>query len=507
MARTPKEQSKTPDPTETDFADHLFKLLLSIGVLFLIGYFFSRGGNFETTPPEPVPLVDARTGSDTRNKLCGQTNPSGRPIPIQMVYSEDKRPWIEYAAGQFSQRCPNIQVKLTAMEDFTAISELLDGSLSPTIWAPTDELSLRLLQHRAQMSGKTTDWRFEVQHELVQSPQVLLMWQDRLDLLSHVLREQPSDEGTWVRSICAGIPRDPVVSGLSPEQMTPGTWLDLYSSLLPPPVAETSRKPRVVARGVRPLSEDRLPLLDEVTKWGQVKIGHAMPTRFVAGLSALYLLSYDYVLKPSDRDSMTQLDGQLPARSQKDLAIQSHLAQAYATGFVAQRDILHRWLRRCEAGLDSDPRSVETLTESLFEAGPSRYDAILTQEQLTMRFLDKLDATAGSLKKLVVVYPKPTLIARHPAVRFPASTEQSEAADRWLGFLLSIEMQHKAIELGFRPGAPGVSIRDYVVEQNRFLRLRRFGILPQPVLHEAPRPDGRRLWELMELWGEATGRN
>lgn len=495
-----RSSKKSSAFTTTNLSGQLAKLLGSVCGLLLLGYFFKVGGNFAKTEPEPPLLMDARVGSDAQLRLCGPSSPSGRAVPIQMVYSEDKRPWIEFVAARFSQRCPNIQLKLIAMEDLAASTAILAGELSPTLWAPTDELALGLFQYRAAEAGKATAWHIEEKRELVRSPQVLLIWQDRLRVLSRVLRELPRDEGDWVRSLCAGIPREPVVSGMRPEQMVPGTWLDLYSPLLAPTIDSTSPKRPGHARGVWPIRSELPSLAEDVASWGQVKIVHAIPTRFLGGLSSLYLLSYDYVLKPSERNALAQ-------SAIQPQALTSRLAQAYTSGFVDKKDALRRWLHRCEAGLDTEMRSVDALTESLFSAGPARYDAIVTYEHLTMPFLDKLDAAAGSLKKLVMVYPTPTLVANHPAVRFGANPEQQEAAERWLAFLLSAEMQHKAIEFGFRPGDSTISIRNYLVEQNRFLRLRRFGILPEPVFHEAPRPDGKLLQELMELWGEATGRH
>lgn len=503
MPRSSHTQNDPHEPLGPELWEKVAKLTLSVSALLLIGYFLSRGGNFAQSKQTPAVLVDSRASAQLSQRFCGVAEPSGRAVPIEMVYSEDKREWIEYAAARFAKLCPNIQVKLRAMEDFSALAAMLDGELHPTIWAPTDELSLRYFQYQAERQKRADGWQIIRRQELVRSPQVLLIWQDRLDVLSSVLREQPSEEGTWVRSMCAGIPRNPAPGSLPREQMVPGRWLELAEPLLMTPAAGAVRRGQ--SPRVRPVGSEFLPEAAEIEKWGQVKIGHAIPTRFVAGLSAVFLLSYDYVLQPADREALAPSQ---PLASPDQVAAQTdRLTRAYATRFSDEKDSLRRWLKRCEAGLESEVRPVKELTEGLFAAGPSRYDAVVTYENLTMRFLDKLDATAGSLKKLAVVYPNPTLVAHHPAVQFAAAPAQSDAADKWLSFLLSTEMQHKAIEWGFRPGNPKVSIREYGVEQNRFLRLRRFGILPEPVFHEAPRPDGRLLAELIELWGEATGRN
>jgi ABC-type sulfate transport system substrate-binding protein len=107
----------------------------------------------------------------------------------------------------------------------------------------------------------------------------------------------------------------------------------------------------------------------------------------------------------------------------------------------------------------------------------------------------------------VIIYPEPMLVARHPAVLFTKNPEEQAAARRWIHFLLSKEMQEKAIDFGFRPANPDVSIRAYNVEQNRFLRLRRYGVLVQSRWVEAPRADGSLVQDLIALWGEVTGRN
>ena len=139
----------------------------------------------------PAILVDSRASTQLPQRFCGVAEPSGRAVPIEMVYSEDKREWIEHAAARFAKLCPNIQVKLRAMEDFSALSAMLDGELHPTIWAPTDELSLRYFQYQAERQKRADGWQIIRRQELVRSPQVLLIWQDRLDVLSSVLREQP----------------------------------------------------------------------------------------------------------------------------------------------------------------------------------------------------------------------------------------------------------------------------------------------------------------------------
>lgn len=503
MARKSPSATRLAPAAEKNLGRELFRLLLALCCLFLIGYFFSRAGNFATKRSEQSLLIDFKPATDSNLNLCGLPAQNGRAVIVQMVYSKDKQSWIEFAASRFAALCPNIQVKVTAMEDLEAVSAMLAGEISPALWAPIDDMAIGYLQHRAKSQPDPAKWSITERHSLAQSPLVLLIWQDRLQVLANFLREEPSQEGQWVRSMCAGIPRDPALTGITQEQMVPGSWLDLHAPLLAP----APKKGRGTVPAVRPAGTGVLPGAEEIQKWGRVKIGHAMPTRYLGGLAALYLLSYDYILPPADRSGRMEpdLDVQEEAENHKEPG--NPATQAFAAGFTEKKQALQRWLRRCEAGLEPEPRSLAEVTESMFADGPSRHDAVVTYEHLSLPFLDKLDSTAGKLKKMVIVYPKPTLLARHPAVLFSAPPEQQEAARRWLAFLLSKPMQQSAIERGLRPANPEVSIHEYAVVQNRFLHLRRFGILPRPQLQEAPLPEGSQLEKLMELWGQATGRN
>jgi hypothetical protein len=486
----------------------ILKLLALLAVLFALLYFLRRGGNFVPQDPPPATLVDTHLGGAKGIELCGAASLGMRPLPIEMVYSEDLRSWIEPALDKFARACPNIQVRLTAMPDIEAADAILAGRVQPTIWAATDDLSLLYLEHRWTHRGDELPFSRRDRMELVHSPLVALIWQDRLRLLTALLRGTQSEEGRWTRSLCAGIARDPDLTGLPQENLLPGTWSAWYEPMLAA-LAPVSVVP--VRRGKRlppplpppppppaPRSEP-LPTLDQVRAWGRVKLGHTSPTRDSAGLAALYLLSYDYLLPPKSAPAAS--DG--GARDEKSPSSAASFEDAYSAGRIA----LRKWLRRCEGGLDLPPRSARQLTANLFNVGPSLYDGVITYEHLALPYLDRVDTHAAALGRLAVVYPEPTLMARHPAVMFRASPEKKEAAERWLKYLLSKPMQQAAVDSGFRPVSPEVTLRGYDAETNAFLRLRRYGVVIQPTLAEAPRISGKTVQSLIELWGEVTGRN
>lgn len=481
----------------------ILKILVIAGVFVALGYFFKHGGNFAKNLPERSQLLDEHLTDARRQMRCGLPSKDGRAIPISMVYSDDMRAWVELAVDRFSAVCPSIQIKLTALPDIEAADDILEGRLSPTVWAPTDEFALRYLDHRLKQRGQKTPFRIVDAKELVFSPIVSLIWQDQLRVLTKILAEERSPEGQWMRTLCSQIPREPVTVGVAIEDMVPGNWLSWYAPLA---VAVVNKKGIQIP--VPLVTDEPIPGAEALRAWGRVKIAHAKPTRDSAGLSTLYLMAYDYVLPPAERVVRSPHKDEEPAPAdEEERYTQGILAHRLETALEQKKSALRTWLRRCEAGLDATPKTSLALTTAMFNTGPSLYDSVITYEHLALPYLDRVDSHAAAMRKLVIVYPEPTLIARHPAVLFSATPQQQEAAQRWLQFLLSKQIQEKAIEAGFRPVNPDVTIRGYNVEQNRFLRLRRYGVMVEPRLVEAPRTDGGLLQELIALWGEVTGRN
>lgn len=461
---------KAAPPQAPSVLSGVLHLLVVLGVLVAIGYFLRHGGNFGQQAPRHGQMVDDHLNSTQAAEFCGRASDAGRAIPIEMVYSDDKRPWMEFATNRFSRLCPNVQVKLTALADIDAANAIFSGQVKPTVWSPTDELSLRYLEHRFSQDGAPVPFQIADRRELVQSPLVVLIWQERQRVLKRILEQEPSPEGQWMRALCPLIAREPELKGVPIEHMRPGAWGTWFAAAQGGGAASTEGEP--------------LPTLDEIRRWGQVKIGHSIPTRDSAGLGALFLMSYDYLLPPAERARGT-----------------------FEAAFASRKAALQRWLRRCEAGLDAPARNARTLTDALFDLGPALHDGVITYEHLALPYLDRVEANAGALRKLVIYYPEPMLLARHPAVLFADRPERQEVASRWLRFLVSPPMQEAAIRWGFRPVNPQVTLRGYNVEQNRFLRLRRYGVLIQPSFVEAPRISGRLVQELIAAWADVTGRN
>lgn len=490
------------DPSNKDLAIEVLKVVTALLLLTWIGFAFSYGGDHVDTLPQDSHPLSVHPDSDEHKDICGAPSPSGRAVALEMIYSDEKRDWLELASDRFSHLCPHLQVKLRAMNDIEAADAIAGGQLQPTVWAPTDELALKYLEHRAKQRPGAQPLAGVEKTDLVQSPLVMLFFQDRLRVLSAALRQGRSDDGIWMNTLCSGIPREPDPTPMPLEKMVPGTWAELYA-----PLSQPGAPRRAPAPEWRRFRDEPFPSLAEIEKWGRVKVGHAPPPSDSAGLAALYLLALDYTVNPAQRTPaqpslMPEAEGSEPPPPPPE----QELGESFAKAFPEKKEALRKWLRRCEAGLPPAPRRAQALTASLFNTGASLYDGVVTYEHLALPFLERVDKSATAMNKLVVIYPQPALSARHPAVLLTATVEQRDAARRWLRFLLSKEMQEKAIELGFRSIHTEVTVRNHRVDQNRFLRLRRHVMTREPLGLEAPRIDGSVVQELLALWSEATGR-
>ncbi|MDC0667988.1 substrate-binding domain-containing protein [Nannocystis radixulma] len=494
----PQDVPETPETARWLLLREVVRLAAVLGVIGLTAYGVCSINNPRAEVPPGFVLLAPPPADNAPQDDCGPVS-GGRPTVVEMLYSEEKRAWIEHAADLFARRCPNIQVKLTAMGDFAAADVILSGAAAPTVWAPTDELVLASLASR--WSGRSSEplLAADAPASLVQSPLVLLLWDDRKRVFEAIRERTAEQTGPWSQLMCAGIPRDPALETVVLADRVPGSWSAWYDEAVRAPERPAEAAP-APATSTPPGKRDDLsapktaakaetaapfPSLAEIAGWGRVKIGHSSPTDSVAGLAALHLMAHDHLVAPS------------PAGE----------AEFFAA-FDGHKDELRRWLARCEGGLDNDPPSARALTDAMFHVGPTRYDGVATYEHVVFPVLDSLADNSDVMEGMTVVYPTPTLVTRHPAVLLAGSTDESRAAARsWLAFLRGDEMQRRAIEFGFRPADATAAIREHRDDANPFLRHRRYGVEFTRPLVEAPRLDGARVDQLLETWREATGRN
>jgi hypothetical protein len=481
------------------------------------GYYLWRGGSVGVEVADPPPLVDVRGLTDTNRAVCGTPTADGSPVIVSMLYSQDKRAWVEDAAERFSHRCPNIQIKLTPTGDIEAADAILNGELDATLWAPADDLVLRYLDELWKERSGEVLFDLEDQLSLARSPLVVLAWEDRLRVLEAMPDSRRNGEGVWMEVLCALVPRDPGTTEIAIEDMVPGNWIDLYGERTPPPPPPIRRAGAATKKAAprKAAYQQAFPTQEELKRWGRVKFVHTAPRRSASGLEALYLMAYDYALPPGERIAPEgdDTDRRSSAASGKEGGIRGgeRFREAFEQAFNERKELMRRWLRRCEAGLESPPRSAALLTDAFFDVGSSRYDGVVTYEHLTFEILRQIDEHSKELRNVRVLYPQPTIVNQHPVVLLrpddEARGDQLVAARKWIDFLRSKEMQLKAIEYGFRPSIQEVSIDTFDQDTNPFLHLRRYGVDFEQVIEEPPRLSGHVIHELIDIWEDATGRN
>ncbi len=168
--------------------------------------------------------------------------------------------------------------------------------------------------------------------------------------------------------------------------------------------------------------------------WGRFKFGHTEPSRSNSGLLTLVLMAYEF------------------AGKERGLTLED----------VAQQRFLE-WLRSFEQAVarpgGSLTHSTGTLMREMVLRGPSQYDCLLVYENLAIDYLAVRPRHWGELH---VDYPEPNIWNEHPyyILDVPWSTQaQRAAAADFLAFLMSEPIQRRALEHGFRPGNPDISVR------------------------------------------------
>lgn len=164
---------------------------------------------------------------------------------VLMVYSTEKKEWIEASAAGFQKEHPEIKLTLIGKGSFDSAQAILEGKDKPTIWSPADSLALRLMEADWKTQYGTELFALEgddAPQPLVLTPLVFAVWEDR----AQALLASAGGHMSW-KSIQAA-------------------------------VSTTEGWPKVGGKA----------------EWGFVRLGHTDPTRSNSGLQALYSMSLEY---------------------------------------------------------------------------------------------------------------------------------------------------------------------------------------------------------------------
>ncbi len=213
----------------------------------------------------------------------------------------------------------------------------------------------------------------------------------------------------------------------------------------------------------------------QTTKWGQVKFGHTSPLRSNSGAQALILMAYGYHNKATD----------LTAADVSDPKFQS-------------------WLKDMERAVLDFGASTGTFMTSMVQFGPSKYDVVLVYENLAIEHITAAQSRWG--QRLKVFYPPATMFSDHPYAILgdPLTTpDQRAAAERFRAFLRSRPIQELALEYGFRPADPSVSVVTGDVN-NPFNTYAAFGVQVD-IAEQVATPSGETVAALLDLWRREIG--
>jgi Bacterial extracellular solute-binding protein len=209
--------------------------------------------------------------------------------------------------------------------------------------------------------------------------------------------------------------------------------------------------------------------------WGFVKLGHTNPTRSNSGLQALILIAYEFQNKRSGLEVRDVLD-----------------------------EKFQDFLKTIEKGVPKFGDSSGSFMEEMVLYGPSKYDVVVTYENLAIQHIPNAQGRWGNLR---VFYPPQTMWSSHPVAVLKGdwvSAEQRSAARTLIAFLRDKPEQQRALALGFRPANPEVPV---VAKDGSgpFKNAEAFGVRSDlgSVVEPPPAPVIRNL---MELWSRQNGR-
>jgi ABC-type glycerol-3-phosphate transport system substrate-binding protein len=195
------------------------------------------------------PKSDA-TGATLAPDAGATKGDAGGRIHVSMLYSPEKKEWIEEAAVSFRKEHPEIKLNLVSRGAISAGEAIVEEKEAPTIFSPADTMILNMTAADWKAKGRGDLFALEGEDapaSLVTSPLVWVAWQDRADILLKASKG-------------------------------PISWTTLHKAIA---------------------SSQGWSAIGGEPAWGFAKLGQTDPTLTSSGLFALYLMTLEYYGKPS----------------------------------------------------------------------------------------------------------------------------------------------------------------------------------------------------------------
>lgn len=208
-------------------------------------------------------------------------------------------------------------------------------------------------------------------------------------------------------------------------------------------------------------------------EWGLFKFGHTHPNQSNSGLMALLLMTYDYHQKYKG----------LSVRDVVDVAFQ-------------------KWLQNTEQAVTGLSNSTGNMMKEMVLKGPSSYDVLFVYESVAIDYLKNAE---GRWDRLRIVYPDRNIWNDNPyyIIGSPWSTpSHRQAAELFLDFLLTPQIQAGALRHGFRPGNPSVPVKD---PGSPFVKYAEYG-LKVDLASACEPPAAEVVHNLLVSWQRSQGR-
>ena len=151
--------------------------------------------------------------------------------------------------------------------------------------------------------------------------------------------------------------------------------------------------------------------------WGKLKLVHSNPMKSSSGLLTLGLILAEY-----------RRDGHMGAETDN-------------AGYM-------NLMKGIEGCVVEAPDTTSLTTKAFTEGGPEKVDMIVAYEQNALELIKK------GQKNIRLIYSEPVLSVKFPAVVLKASwvsDKQAKIGDDFINYLLSPEVQKKAVDAGFYP--------------------------------------------------------
>lgn len=227
-------------------------IIVGVFLVAVVAIFFLTHHSRDAAHPDPSGSASAvaLAAASASGAGAGGSTPRGDAIELTMLYSSEKKEWIEDAATTFRKDHPEVKLVLIPKGSIEGAQAILDGKEKPIIFSPADSVILNLFQ--SDFRTKYHEEPFPTSGDgsptsLVITPLVFVAWEDRAQ--------------TLIKAGGGSI-----------------SWKSLDKAIA---------------------SNKGWPAVGGKSEWGFVKLGHTDPTKSNSGLQTILLMVYELLGKRS----------------------------------------------------------------------------------------------------------------------------------------------------------------------------------------------------------------